>query len=47
MNKNNSNRIPFSNDPKLHDKIGNSQTDINKLAKRSYEDAVEFMEFNI
>lgn len=36
------NGIPFSNSPKLHDKIGNIKTDKKQLAKAALRNADEF-----
>ena len=37
------NGIPFSNDPKVHDKIGNIKTDPKDLADSSHHHGVEFL----
>lgn len=44
MDKHSGASIPFSNDPKLHDKIGNRKTDLKALADSSFRHGVEYME---
>lgn len=44
MDKQSGVSIPFSNDRKLHDKIGNIKTDPDALAESSFRNGVEYME---